>query len=122
MISKTKIEKKIKKKTDPRLVKLARKLKKNDAWLGIANILSYSRRNKITKNIEDIDKEVEDNITIVVPGKVLSKGVVSKKIKVVAFSFSREALRKLKDKNCEVLTIEEELNKNPQGKNIKVLK
>ena len=122
MASKTKIEKKLKRKTNPELVKLVRKLKKNKGWIEVANMLSYPRRKKVAKNIEDIEKEIEENAIIVVPGKVLSKGNVSKKEKVVAFSFSQEALKKLKENRCEVLSIEEELNKNPQGKGLKILK
>ncbi|MBI2449015.1 50S ribosomal protein L18e [Candidatus Pacearchaeota archaeon] len=122
MISKTKIDKKMKRKTNPELVKLVRKLRKSKGWIGVANILSYPRRKKIEKNIDELNKEAEENITIVVPGKVLGGGDVNKKIKVVAFSFSKEALRKLKGKHCEALSIEEELNKNHDGKGLKILK
>lgn len=122
MISKTKIDKKMKRKTNQELVKLVRKLKKNKGWIEVANLLSYPRRKKIARNIDEINKEAENNITIVVPGKLLGKGIVDKKIKVVAFSFSHEALRKLKEKHCEALLIEEELNKNPQGKGLKIVR
>lgn len=122
MKSKTQIEKKLNRKTNQELVKLVRKLKKNKNWLEVANVLSYPRRKRISKNIQDINEEVKDNEIVVVPGKVLSMGSIDKKARIVAFSFSRDALRKLKEKGCDAVLIEDELNKNPHGKGLKILK
>ena len=57
-----------------------------------------------------------------VPGKVLSQGEISKKIKVVALSFSEKAKEKLLKANCEILSILEEIKKNPDAKRIKILR
>ena len=80
------------------------------------------RRNRTNINLEKIDKEIKEGETVVVPGKVLSQGDVSKKLKVVALNFSEKAKEKLLNAKCEVSNILDEIKKNPQAKNIKVLK
>ena len=44
-----------------------------------------------------------------------------KKIKVSAFAFSEQAKRKLLNAGCEVSYIMDEIKKNPEGKNIRIL-
>ncbi len=120
--SKTKIEKQLKRKTNPEIVETIIKAKKNDAWKKVAGILSSSKRNWISKNIFQISNEAESSKKIVVPGKVLSQGEIDKKIKIIAVSFSEKAKEKLLNKGCEVNTILEEIKSNPSGKDIKILK
>ncbi len=122
MKSKTIIEKQLQKKKNKELVETIITAKKNETWLGVASALSGPRRNRININLEEIDKRAEDGETIVVPGKVLSLGDVSKKLKVVALGFSDKAKEKLLKAKCEVSNILEEIKSNPQAKNIKVLK
>ena len=96
--------------------------KKQEAWIGVAGILSSPRRNRTSINLEQIDKESKGGETIIVPGKVLSQGEISKKIKVVAFNFSDKAKEKLLSAKCEVSSILDEIKSNPSGKGIKILK
>lgn len=122
MKSKTLIDKQMKRKTNPELVKTIFKAKKNNKWLEVAVLLSSPRRNKISVNLEKIEKETKEGDTIVVPGKVLGDGNISKKIRVVALGFSKEAKEKLKSKKCEVVTILEEIEKNKEARGIKILR
>jgi len=96
--------------------------KKNKAWLGVAGILSGSRRKMVNLNLNEIDKQAKENEIIVVPGKVLSLGEISNKLKVVALSFSEKAKEKLLKSNCEVSDIINEIKKNPKAKGVKILK
>ncbi len=122
MKSKTIIEKQLQKKKNKELVETIITAKKNETWLGVASALAGPRRNRININLEEIDKKAEDGETIVVPGKVLSQGDVSKKLKVVALGFSDKAKEKLLKAGCKVSGILKEIKSNPQAKNIKVLK
>lgn len=122
MKSKSKIEKQIRRKNNPLLVETVRLAKKNDAWLEVAGILSGSKKNRVNLNLRDIEEGSKENDCIVVSGKVLSEGNVSKKIKVVALSFSERAKEKLLKQKCEVLSIIEEIKKNPSAKGIKILR
>ena len=112
----------MKRKLNPELVETIIKAKKLEGWIKIAGLLSSPRRNKISVNLDKIDKESKEGDTIVVPGKVLSKGDVSKKIRIAALSFSEKAKGKLKDKKCEIVSILEEIKINPKAKGVKILK
>lgn len=122
MKSKSKIEKQLQRKKNPELVESIIKAKKNEKWLGIAGLLASPRREKISINLDEIDKESKEGDTILVPGKVLGNGNVSKKIRIVAFNFSGEAGKKLKEKKCEIVSIKEEMKVNPKMQGVKILK
>ena len=120
--SKTKIEKQMQKKANKELVKTIIAAKKNKKWNKIASILSGPRRKKININLDKINSETKTGEIIVVPGKVLSLGEVNKKVKVIAFSFSKKAKEKLLKAGCEVSSILSEIKKNKDTKEIKILK
>ncbi|MCX6748797.1 MAG: 50S ribosomal protein L18e [Candidatus Pacearchaeota archaeon] len=122
MKSKTKINEQAKKKLNPEVVETIFQAKKNKKWLEVADILTRPRRIKTILNLDQIDKESKEGDTIVVPGKVLGEGNVTKKIRIVALQFSEEARKKLKDKKCEVVSLKEEIAKNKEAKGINVLK
>ncbi len=119
--TKTKIEKQMQKKTSTELVKTIIAAKKNKAWIRVAEILSGPRKNRANLNLEEIDKKVEEDETVVIPGKVLSQGSVNKKIKIIALNFSEKAKEKLLKSKCEVLSIIEEIKKNPGADKVKIL-
>jgi large subunit ribosomal protein L18e len=122
MKSKTKIEKQLNKKTNPELVRTIIEAKKKNGWIKIAEILSGPRINKINVNLDKINEEVKEGETIVIPGKVLSEGNLDKKIKIVAFNFSEKAKDKISKSKGEFLTILEEIKKNPEAKNVRIIK
>jgi len=121
MKSKTKIDKQLKRKRNPELAETIIKAKKHKNWLEIASKLASPRRRKVSINLEKIEKETKEGDTVVIPGKVLGDGEISKKIRVVALSFSDRAEKKLKTKKCEVVSILEEIRANPKGEGIKIL-
>ncbi len=122
MKTKTQIEKQLQRKRNAELVETIIAAKKNKSWLGIAGILAGSKKNRTNINLEEIDKEAKEGETIVVPGKVLGQGEVIKKGKIVSLNFSNKAKEKLLKVGVELSNILEEIKKNPQAKNIKVLK
>jgi len=121
MKSKTKINEQAKKKLNPEIVETIFLAKKNKNWLKIADILSRPRRKKSILNLDQIDNQTKEGDTIVVPGKVLGEGNVTKKLRIVALQFSEEARKKLKDKKCEVVTIKQEIEKNKDAKGVKII-
>ncbi|MEK6833360.1 MAG: 50S ribosomal protein L18e [Nanoarchaeota archaeon] len=122
MKSKTKISKQLERKSNSVLAETIMEAKKNDAWVGIAGILSGPRRNRICINLEKISKNSKAGETIVIPGKVLSQGEIDKKIKIVALNFSEKAKEKLLSAKCEVVSILNEMKLNPSAKGIKIIK
>jgi len=122
MKTKSQIETQLQRKKNLELVKTIIEAKKKKKWEEVAGILSGPRVNKLGINLDRINKEAKEGDIIVVPGKVLAEGDVSKKIKVVAFGFSEKAKEKILKAKGEVLTIIEEIKKNPEAKGIKVIK
>jgi large subunit ribosomal protein L18e len=122
MKSKTKISKQLERKSNSRLGETILAGKKNEAWMGVASVLSGPRRIRTCINLEEINKDAKAGETVVIPGKVLSQGEIDKKIKVVAFSFSDKAKEKLLSAKCDISYILDEIKSNPSAKGIKIMK
>ena len=118
---KTKIEKKLKRKTSPNIVETIISGKKNNSWLKVANVISRPRRKKFAMNLDEINSEAKEGEVVVVPGKVLGRGDVSKKIKIVALDFSESTKEKLKKSKIEIVRLNDEIKKNPSAKGLKIL-
>jgi ribosomal protein L18E len=97
MKSKTKISKQLVKKSNPELVETIILAKKNKAWLDVAAILSGSRRNSISVNLQDLNDQTEKEKILAIPGKVLSVGEIDKRNKNSCFKFFKYGKRKIKE-------------------------
>ena len=118
MISKTKINKRIKRKTNIKLVETIELAKKNNL-LDLAKRLSGPTRLQSKVNLEDLNKLKEEKI--LVAGKVLGNGQIERKISISALGFSKSALEKLKKKGCETKTIKQEIEKNKKLEGVKII-
>lgn len=121
-ISKSRIEKKMQRKTSKEIVDTIMKAKKSKSWLEIANLISVPRRLQASINIDEIDKISKEGDTVLVPGKVLGNGDISKKIRIVSLYFSKSARDKLKARKCEIVSVAEEIKENPNARGIKVIR
>ena len=122
MITKTQLGKRIYNKQNPVIAETILQCKKNTAWLNVGQIISGSRKNFAETNLGKIDENTKEGDIVVIPGKVLSQGEINKKIRIAALSFSETAREKLKESKSEVITILEEIKKNPSAKGIKIIK
>ena len=118
MISKSQIDKRVERKTNSELVETIQMAKKNN-HLVLAKRLSTPTKRQIKINMETLNTIKEDKI--IVPGKVLGTGNLTKKLSVYALDFSEGAEKKLKKAECEFRTIKEEIKANPTLKGLKVL-
>lgn len=115
------------KKTDPRAAALTRALKKASweheapIWRDIAKRLERPRRSWSEVNVGQIDRVCKDGESIIVPGKVLGAGAITKKVTVGAYGFSRSAEEKIRASGGKVLAIEDMLKANPKGKGLRVI-
>ncbi len=113
--------------TNPYMQQLVIELKeaalKQDAplWDRIAEDLEKSTRHRRIVNIYKLDKYTSDKETVIVPGKVLGTGDLTHKVKVAAFTFSKQAVEKINEKGGKVLAISDVLKENPKGKNVRIL-
>ncbi|MHC1592360.1 MAG: 50S ribosomal protein L18e [Candidatus Helarchaeales archaeon] len=94
---------------------------KRRIWRRVARDLSKKNRNRIEVNLFHINKHSKKNETILVPGKVLSDGELDHEIEIAAYAFSKNAREKLLKSKCTVLSIRELYEKNPSGKNVKIM-
>lgn len=90
-------------------------------WRTLYKDLQSARRKRITVNVSDLQRYHSRGYTMVVPGKVLGDGVIEDKLNVAAVSFSEQARTKIEGKGGQCLTIEELMEKNPTGKNARII-
>ncbi len=120
-LSKTKIKLRIKRKTNPRVRETLVLALKHPSWHKLSQILSSSTRAYAAKNLFELDKHTTEGDTVIVPGKVLSQGDLTKKIRIAALSISITAKEKLKKTKSEFIPLDEEIKKNPKAEAVKLL-
>ena len=114
-------------KTNPNLIELINKLyeqsRNEDAaiWKDVAKRLERSNRRTAEVNLSDINRNADADETVLVPGKVLSNGDLDKKVDVVAFKFSAKAQEKIENAGGECISIDEIMQSNPKGSNIRIM-
>jgi len=113
-------------KTNPRLSSLIADLKSAarssgaDVWDDVAERLEKPRRSHAEVNLGRIERYAEADETVVVPGKVLGSGVLSKEVTVAAVDFSGTAETKI-DQVGETVRLEQAIENNPEGSNVRVI-
>jgi len=101
------------------LEKAARK-EKVKLWKRIAYELQRPRRQRREVNLSKINKYIRENEIALVPGKVLSKGNLEKRVTVAAMSFSKQAEEKI-NKIGKAITIQQLLRENPKARKVRIL-
>jgi len=121
-ISKTRLKRRVHQKTNPKVAAAIYLAYKNPSWMKLAKLLSQSTRKHSSVNLMEIDKQTSLGDSVLVPGKVLSLGEVTKKIKICSFGISKEALEKLKKTKSEWVNITDEIKRNPKAEALKIIK
>ena len=108
--------------TDERLVRLLGELSRSKSrfWRAVAKKLSTPRGQRVAVNVSKLER-LGGEFVLVVPGKVLGTGAVSKKIEVAAYSFSRAAVEKIEGAGGRVAGIDELFRSNPEGKGVRMV-
>lgn len=111
---------------NPELVNIILRLKEiainnnSDFWKKVASQLEKSHRKRLVVNIYKIDKLSKDSEIVVIPGKVLGTGELSKPLTVAAYLFSHTAFGKISSKGS-CLSLLELAEKNPKGEGLKII-
>ncbi len=108
------------------LVSLEKKGKKNKEaiWLALAKQLGKNRSGKTVVNLsklQNLSKKIGDK-TIVVPGKVLGSGKISKAISVAALEYSGSAKKKILEAKGKAITLSELAETNPKKSSLVIVK
>ncbi len=89
-------------------------------WSSVADRLERSRHQVTPVNVGHLDRLVAAESTVVVPGKLLADGRLSKPITVAAFSYSAEARRKIHAAGGKALTISDLVKAKPDGAGVRL--
>jgi large subunit ribosomal protein L18e len=122
-----KVERLTKRKTNPNLVRIIELLLKASAenkakiWKDIAERLARPKRLYAEVNVSKIQRYVNDGETVIVPGKVLGGGKITKAVTVAALSFSESAKRKIESAGGKCLTIPQLIEMNPKGSGVRIM-
>ncbi len=118
---------KVLKKSNPGLVALIHDLKQtareNNApiWRDIAKRLSRPRANWAEVNLSRVERHTTKGDTVVVPGKLLGAGELSKAVKVAALQASRGAQEKVEAAGGTFLGLRELVQENPTGSGVRIV-
>jgi large subunit ribosomal protein L18e len=106
-----------------KLLELILELKKadKDIWKKVARELEKPTRRRPAVNVSKLEEYVNSGETVLVPGKVLGAGHLSKKLEVAAFSFSGSAKALIEKSGGKPLSIEALMKANPEGRNVRIL-
>jgi large subunit ribosomal protein L18e len=109
--------------TNPVLLNTIELLQEQNAsvWNEVAENLGKVNRRRPEVNLSDIERNTEDGDTVVVPGKVLGSGRLTKDVEVAAFKASNSAKNHINE-NGEFKFIEDLVDENPEGSDVKVIK
>lgn len=114
-------------KTNPQILDLITELKKQSRekeaslWRDIALRLEAPSRNYAEVNLSRINRYTKEKDVILVPGKVLGAGEVNHKLTVAALGFSGSARNKIAAAGGTCVSIEELMEMNPEGSNVRIM-
>jgi large subunit ribosomal protein L18e len=114
-------------KTNPQIIDLISGLKKQSReteaplWRDIALRLERPSRNYSEVNLSRINRYTNDQDMILVAGKVLGAGELDHQLTVAALNFSAGAKEKIIAAGGSCLTIKELMDKNPEGKRVRIM-
>ncbi|PIN80292.1 50S ribosomal protein L18e [Candidatus Woesearchaeota archaeon CG10_big_fil_rev_8_21_14_0_10_34_8] len=115
------------KKLNPHLQHLIEVLKSTSAkegvgiWKRVAADLAGSTSKRCVVNLSRINRYAKKDECVIVPGKVLSSGELTQPVQVAAFGFSKSAKEKIENANGKVMSIHQLIEKNPKGKEVRIL-
>ncbi|MHA2008886.1 MAG: 50S ribosomal protein L18e [Promethearchaeota archaeon] len=89
-------------------------------WRKISKKLSGPRKNRISPNLHRINKKTKENDVIVIPGKVLGIGELDHTLTIACLDYSGSVKKKIESSGSKLISIEELLEKNPNGNGVKI--
>lgn len=97
------------------------KKNKTSIWRTLEHEISKARSIRREVNISRLSSVTKSDEVIVVPGKVLGSGEMDHKVTVCAFSISDMAAKKITDVGGKVITINELIDRYPDGRGVRII-
>jgi large subunit ribosomal protein L18e len=89
-------------------------------WGSVADRLERPRHQMTPVNVAHLERLADADEWVVVPGKVLADGAITKPITVAAVGYSTEARTKIHAAGGKALTIAELLHERPDGAGVRL--
>ncbi len=90
-------------------------------WRRVAEELSKPTRKRRTVNLSKVERFAKEGETVIVPGKVLAAGNLTKRITIAAWQFSKKAEEMVKKSGSSTTTIEGLMKRNTKGTDVRIL-
>jgi large subunit ribosomal protein L18e len=106
------------------LIELRRAAKAHDApvWAAVAELLARPRHQSNPLNVGQLERLAEDKaMALVVPGKLLAQGRITKPVTVAAFHYSEVARAKIHKAGGTAVSILELVKTHPDGSGVHIL-
>ena len=87
----------------------------------MAERIAKPRRLQAEVNVSKIEKYARNGEWVLVPGKVLGTGMITKSVNVAALAFSDSAKRKIEEAGGRCVSIRDLMHENPAGSNVRIL-
>ena len=107
--------------------KIVRELEKSSVkykakiWKRVADDIKRPRRIRRAVNIGRLERYCKEGETVVVPGKLLGGGRLTKKLVVASLEASESAKKKVEMAGGKWMSLGELIKKNPEGRNIRLV-
>jgi len=98
----------------------AARAQKAPIWASAADRLERSRHQVVPVNVGHLERLAAADETILVPGKLLAEGTLSKKLTVAAFAYSKEARAKIHAAGGVAITLHDLLKIRPDGAGVRL--
>ena len=90
-------------------------------WTAVADRLERSRHQVTPVNVGHLERLAKTDETVVVPGKLLADGLLTKRLTVAAFAYSAEARSKVRAAGGVTLTLHDLVKSRPDGTGVRLL-
>ncbi len=90
-------------------------------WSAVADRLERPRHQTLPVNVGRLDRVASPEETVIVPGKLLAAGSLSKRITVAAFAYSADARSKVVAAGGSALSLGELMKSRPDGAGVRLL-
>lgn len=91
-------------------------------WETVADLLSKSKRSRISINVGQIQRHLKKGEVVAVPGIVLGSGTIEEKVTAAAYKFTDQARKKIEKAGGQCFSLIELAEKHPKGSGIRILR
>jgi large subunit ribosomal protein L18e len=99
----------------------AARLHEAPVWARVAERLSRARHQTVPMNVGQLERIAAPEETLVVAGKLLAHGALTKRLTVAAFSYSADARTKIHAAGGTALSLHELLKAKPDGAGVRLV-